>query len=179
MTAPQAAVPAPAVPAPAESVPAVPAPASGHQLAQVNVGRTVAPLDSPELAGFMDQLAEINALAERSPGFVWRLVDDAGADATGLHPDPDDGLLQINCSVWQSVEALREYVYRSDHLRVLARRREWFQRPDGAHQAMWWVPAGHRPSVAEAMARIALIRDHGPGPEAFTFREPHPAPDAR
>ncbi|MFK0191990.1 DUF3291 domain-containing protein [Kitasatospora sp. NPDC090308] len=183
MTAPQAAaaVPAaPAVAAPAAPAPAAVAPApSGHQLAQVNVGRTVAPLDSPELAGFMAQLAEINELAERSPGFVWRLVDAAGADATGLRPDPDDGLLQINCSVWESVEALRAYVYRSDHLRVLARRREWFRRPTGAHQAMWWVPAGHRPSAAEAMARIALIRDHGPGPEAFTFREPHPAPDAR
>ncbi|QKW18322.1 DUF3291 domain-containing protein [Kitasatospora sp. NA04385] len=150
------------------------APPAGHHLAQVNVGRTVAPLDSPQLAGFVDQLAEINALAERSPGFVWRMVDETGADATGLRPDLDDDLLQINCSVWESVEALRDYVYRSDHLRVLARRRDWFQRPDGPHQAMWWVPIGHRPTVAEAMARIAALRTRGPGPDAFTFRDPYP-----
>ncbi|MFF4341916.1 DUF3291 domain-containing protein [Kitasatospora sp. NPDC001540] len=149
-------------------------PPSGHHLAQVNVGRTVAPLDSPELADFVAQLADVNALAERSPGFVWRMVDEAGADATGLRPDEGDELLQINCSVWESVAALRDFTYRSDHLRVLARRREWFQRPEGPHQAMWWVPIGHRPSVAEAMARIAAIRAHGPGPEAFTFREAGP-----
>ncbi|BAJ26822.1 MULTISPECIES: DUF3291 domain-containing protein [Kitasatospora] len=143
----------------------------GTQLAQVNIGRTVAPLDSPALAGFVAQLAEVNALAERSPGFVWRLVDDAGADATGLRPDRDDDLLQINCSVWESVRALHDYVYRSDHLRVLASRRDWFQPPAAAHLALWWVPAGHRPDVAEAMARIATLREHGPGPDAFTFRE--------
>ncbi|MFC8718214.1 DUF3291 domain-containing protein [Kitasatospora sp. NPDC057198] len=146
-------------------------PATGRHLAQVNVGRIVAPLDSPELAGFVSQLAEINALAERSPGFVWRMVDEAGADATGLRPDQDDDLLQVNCSVWESAEALRAYVYRSDHLRVLARRREWFRPPTEAHQAMWWVPAGHRPTLAEAMARLTTLRTHGPGPDAFTFRD--------
>ncbi|WP_033217167.1 DUF3291 domain-containing protein [Kitasatospora phosalacinea] len=148
----------------------------GHHLAQVNVGRTVAPLDSPQLAGFMAQLAEINALAERSPGFVWRMVDETGADATGLRPDLEDDLLQINCSIWESVEALRDYTYRSDHLRVLARRRDWFQPPTAAHHAMWWIPIGHRPTPAEAMARITTLRTHGPGPDAFTFRDPHPAP---
>ncbi|GAA2085925.1 DUF3291 domain-containing protein [Kitasatospora saccharophila] len=153
------------------TTPRLTAPAPGHHLAQVNVGRTVAALDSPELAGFVGQLAEINALAERSPGFVWRMVDEAGADATGLRPDRDDDLLQVNCSVWESVEALRAYVYRSDHLRVLARRREWFHRPTEAHQAMWWVPAGHRPTLDEAMSRLATLRTHGPGPDAFTFRD--------
>ncbi|MFJ5228982.1 DUF3291 domain-containing protein [Kitasatospora sp. NPDC088391] len=149
---------------------------TGFHLAQVNIGRLAAPLDSPQLAGFVDQLAEINALADRSPGFVWRLVDENGADATGFRPDDTDDRLMVNCSVWESVDALWDYAYRSDHLRLLARRREWFERPDGPHQALWWVPAGHRPDVAEAMDRIALIRTNGSGPDAFTFRDRHPAP---
>ncbi|MER7170345.1 DUF3291 domain-containing protein [Streptomyces mesophilus] len=150
----------------------------GFQLAQVNIGRFVAPADSPEIAGFVSKLEEINALADRSPGFVWRLVDGSGMDAMGLRPDSRDDRLQINCSVWESIEALKDYVYRSAHLAMLARRREWFERLGEAHQAMWWVPAGHRPTVAEAMAKVAWIREHGPGPQAFDFRDPYPAPTA-
>jgi hypothetical protein len=149
---------------------------TGFHLAQVNIGRIVAPLDTPQLADFVTQLPEINALADGAPGFVWRMVDDEGADSTGLRPDTGDDLLLVNCSVWESVEALRDFTYRSDHLRVLSRRREWFQRLLEPHLALWWVPAGHRPSVAEAMERVALLRAHGSGPQAFTFREPHPAP---
>lgn len=151
---------------------------TGFHLAQVNIGRLVAPLTGPELADFVAQLPEINALADGSPGFVWRMVDDAGEDATGFRPDDSDDMLLINCSVWESVEALKNFTYHSDHLRVLSRRREWFHRITEAHQALWWVPAGHRPSVAEAMDRVAHIREHGSGPEAFTFRDPHPAPTA-
>ncbi|MEB8342943.1 DUF3291 domain-containing protein [Streptomyces endophyticus] len=151
---------------------------TGFHLAQVNIGRLVAPLTGPELADFVAQLPEINALADGSPGFVWRMVDDAGEDATGFRPDSADDMILINCSVWESVEALRAFTYHSDHLRVLSRRREWFQRMAEAHQALWWVPAGHRPSAAEAMERVALVREHGPGPEAFTFRTPYPAPAA-
>ncbi|MFJ9083811.1 MULTISPECIES: DUF3291 domain-containing protein [unclassified Streptomyces] len=147
-------------------------------LAQVNIGRLVAPLTGPELADFVAQLPEINALADGSPGFVWRMVGDEGEDATDLRPDNDDDMVIINCSVWESVEALRAFTYHSDHLRVLSRRREWFQRMAEAYQALWWVPAGHRPSAAEAMERVAQIRQHGPGPEAFTFRAPYPAPAA-
>ncbi|MDT0269649.1 DUF3291 domain-containing protein [Streptomyces sp. DSM 44915] len=149
---------------------------TGYHLAQVNIGRIVAPLGGPELADFVAQLPEINALAEGSPGFVWRMVDDDGADATGLRPDADDDLLLINLSVWESVETLRDFTYRSDHLRVLSRRREWFQPASAPSQALWWVPAGHRPSVAESLDRVALVREHGPGPAAFTFRHPYPAP---
>ncbi|RFU82384.1 DUF3291 domain-containing protein [Streptomyces triticagri] len=152
-------------------------PKTGFHLAQVNVGRIVAPIDSPELAGFVEQLPEINELADRSPGFVWRMVDDEGQDATGLRPDGHDDLFLINCSVWESVEALRAFTYETGHLRVLSRRREWFTRMVEPHQALWWVPAGHLPSVAEALERVQLVRDQGPGPEAFTFRSPHPAPD--
>ncbi|MFJ9181204.1 DUF3291 domain-containing protein [Streptomyces sp. NPDC102360] len=151
---------------------------TGFHLAQVNIGRLVAPLTGPELADFVAQLPEINALADGSPGFVWRMVDDAGEDATDLRPDGADDMILINCSVWESVEALRAFTYHSDHLRVLSRRREWFQRMAEAHQALWWVPAGHRPSIAEAMERVALVREQGPGPQAFTFRTPHPAPVA-
>jgi len=149
-----------------------------HHLAQVNIGRIVAPLHDPALAEFMSQLPEINALAERSPGFVWRLVDDDGADSTGLRPDAKDDMLLINCSVWTSVETLRDYAYHSEHLRVLTRRREWFEKITDHYLALWWVPAGHRPTTAEAMERIAILREHGPGPRAFTFRHPYPAPDS-
>lgn len=149
---------------------------SQFHLAQVNVGRILAPLDSPQLADFVAQLPEINAVADQAPGFVWRMVDDSGAAATNLRPENDDDMLLINCSVWESVESLRNYTYRSEHLKVLARRREWFERLADFHHALWWVPAGHRPSVAEAMDRIALIRDIGEGPGAFTFRAPHPPP---
>ncbi|WP_405812407.1 DUF3291 domain-containing protein [Streptomyces sp. NBC_01520] len=149
---------------------------NAFHLAQVNVGRILAPLDSPQLADFVAQLPEINAVADQAPGFVWRMVDDGGADSTNLRPEHDDEMLLINCSVWESVEALRDYTYRSEHLKVLTRRREWFERLADFHHALWWVPAGHRPSVAEAMDRIALIRDTGEGPGAFTFRAPHPPP---
>lgn len=150
---------------------------TGFHLAQVNVGRVVGPLDGPELAEFMAQLPEINALADGSPGFVWRMVDDGGADSTGIRPDGHDDMLLINCSVWESVEALRAYTYHSGHLRLLARRREWFHRMAEPHLALWWVPAGHVPTTAEAMDRLTRLRAEGPGPEAFTFRAPFPAPD--
>ncbi|MFG2290227.1 DUF3291 domain-containing protein [Streptomyces sp. NPDC048595] len=149
---------------------------TAFHLAQVNIGRIVAPLDGPELADFVAQLPEINALAERSPGFVWRMVDDEGEDATGFRPDEHDAMLLINCSVWESVEALRNFTYHTDHLRVLSRRREWFHRMAEVHQALWWIPAGHRPGITEAMERVARVREHGPGPLAFTFREPYPVP---
>ncbi|WP_037570366.1 DUF3291 domain-containing protein [Phaeacidiphilus oryzae] len=149
---------------------------TGYQLAQVNVGHIVAPLESPELADFVANLPEINALADGSPGFVWRMVDEGGADNTMLRPDSADRLLLLNCSVWESLAALRAYVYQSAHLRVLSRRREWFVRHVEAHQALWWVPAGHRPTVPEATARLALLRELGPTQRAFTFREPFPAP---
>jgi hypothetical protein len=147
-------------------------------LAQVNVGRIVGPLDSPELSSFVAELPTINALADRSPGFVWRLVDEGGEDSTGVRPEEGDDLMIITLSVWESVEALRNFTYHSDHLRVLSRRREWFRRMGEAYVALWWVPEGHRPGVAEAMERIAMVREHGPGPRAFTFREPFPPPTA-
>jgi hypothetical protein len=149
---------------------------SNYQLAQVNIGRILAPLDSPVMDGFVSQLDAINALADAAPGFVWRLQTEDG-DATAIRPYDDDWIL-VNMSVWESPEALHAYVYRSGHADVLRRRREWFARMTDTYVALWWVPAGHRPSVAEAVARLEMLRAHGPTPDAFSFRQLFPAPDA-
>jgi len=147
--------------------------ASPWQLAQLNVGRTLAPLDTPQLADFVNQLDEINALAEASPGFVWRLVGASG-NATDVRPADDPDLL-VNMSVWTSPEALFDYVYKSMHTKVMARRREWFHRIE-VFQVLFWVPTGHRPSVAEALDRLRVLRERGPSPEAFTFKQRFPPP---
>lgn len=144
-----------------------------HHLAQVNVATLRAPLDGPELAGFVAQLEPINALADHSPGFVWRLQTEDG-DATAVRPYPDPTVL-INLSVWTDLAALRAYVYRSAHAAVMRNRREWFERFERVFVALWWVPAGHRPTVAEAVARLAHLEQHGPTRQAFTFGEPFEA----
>lgn len=144
--------------------------AARYALAQANIGRIVAPLDDPVMAGFVDQLDFINAVADRSPGFVWRLQTEDG-DATAIRPFEDERLL-VNMSVWESLESLYEYVYRSEHLDALRGRRQWFERMDGPHLVLWWVPAGHRPTVIEAKERLDILAERGPSPEAFTFKEP-------
>jgi hypothetical protein len=149
---------------------------SGHHLAQINVGRLKAPIDAPETADFKNNLDRINALAESSPGFVWRLTGE-GNDATDLVAF-DDPLIITNLSVWESPAALGAFVYRSGHVEIMRRRAEWFE-PMEVFMALWWVPVGHEPTVAEAVARLELLRRHGPGPDAFTFREPYPAPDTQ
>ena len=153
-------------------------PPPAHHIAQINIGTMRAPLDTAELAGFVALLAPLNALADAAPGFVWRLQADGADDATGLRPY-DDPMVIVNMSVWTSLEALRDYVYRTGpHLDAMRQRRDWFVRPERAHLALWWLPAGELPSVAEGMARLELLRVHGPGPDAFTFRETVPPPDA-
>jgi hypothetical protein len=142
-----------------------------HHLAQLNVGRLRRPLDAPESAGFVAGLKPINALADAAPGFVWRLTDEGGEDATSIHPNGDDMI--VNLSVWESRESLWNFAYRSDHLELLRRRREWFVRMTEPIAVLWWVPAGHVPSAEEALGRLVLLRENGPGPEAFTFREPY------
>lgn len=149
---------------------------SSHHLAQINVGRLRAPADSPEVAEFMAALDPINALADASEGFVWRFQTEDG-NATAVRPYGDE-LIIINFSTWVSTEALADYVYRSAHTAFLRRRREWFERMDDVAVAMWWVPAGHRPSVDEAVGRLELLRRDGPGPDAFTFRVRY-SPDGR
>ena len=149
---------------------------SAYHLAQVNIAHMRAPLESALMAGFVARLDDINALADGSPGFVWRLQTPEG-DATALRPWGDDHIL-VNMSVWEDLETLREYVYRSAHVEVMRRRREWFERFDGVYMAMWWVPRGHLPTVAEAKERVEHLRRHGPTEHAFTFKAPFPAPDA-
>lgn len=140
------------------------------QLAQVNIALPQEPLGAPLLADFVAALAPVNAAADASPGFVWRLQTDAG-DATGVRAF-GDGRLIVNLSVWESLEALRNFVYsRRAHLDVLRRRREWFERLGESAVALWWVPRGHRPSVTEAEQRLAALRADGPTPQVFTFRE--------
>lgn len=152
----------------------MPADPTGCHIAQVNVGRLVAPVTAAEVAEFMALLDPINALADASPGFVWRLQSDSG-NATDIRPFDDDELL-INMSVWRSLEELRDFTYRSAHVDVLRRRREWFHKLAEAHLALWWVPVGHIPTPSEAETRLRLLREHGPTPEAFMFRTPFGPP---
>lgn len=143
-------------------------------IAQLNVGRAVAPPGSPELADFMAALDRINALAESSPGFVWRLQSASG-NATDILVSEDPRSL-INMSVWSSVESLSAFVYRSGHTAVLQRRAEWFEKPKEAHQVLWWVPAGHTPGIQEALERLAHLRREGPTERAFTFSRRYSPP---
>ena len=145
----------------------------GFHLAQLNVATLLAPLDDPRLKHFVDGLDHINALADASPGFVWRLKDDAG-NATALRPFAPDMI--VNMSVWESAEALFDYVYRGGHKAYLARRKEWFSMPVEMHLVLWWIPAGTIPTIAEARRRLDLLRERGPTPEAFTFKRRFPAP---
>jgi hypothetical protein len=139
-----------------------------YHIAQVNIGRVRAPLDDSLMAGFMARLNEINALADASPGFVWRLQTPEG-NATYFRPFDDDRIL-VNMSVWQTVDALKHYVYHSAHAELLRQRHEWFEKFEGTYAALWWVPAGHIPSIDEAQKRLAHLDAHGPTQFAFTFR---------
>lgn len=145
-----------------------------YQLAQLNIGRILAPLDSPPLAGFVARLQEINALADAAPGFVWRFQTEDG-DATAVRPFDDDSML-VNFSVWTSAEALHTFVYRTLHVEVMRDRRQWFERMDQLFTVLWWVPAGHRPTVEEAIERLEYLRRQGPTSFAFTFQQRFPAP---
>jgi hypothetical protein len=149
---------------------------SAYELAQLNVGIIKDTMDSPVMADFAANLERINALAERSSGFVWRLQTDAG-DATALRPFEDENTL-VNMSVWRDVESLSAYVYASAHVDLMRRRREWFERMREAFFVLWWVPKGHRPSVVEGVAKLEVLRARGPSAEAFTFRHAFPPPDA-
>jgi hypothetical protein len=148
---------------------------TAFQLAHLNVARLRAPLTDPSMAEFVAGLETMNALADSSPGFVWRLAEGPDGDATTVRPlDPD---VIVTMSVWDSVESLREFSYQSAHLDYLRRRRDWFLPPDfPASLVLWWVPAGHIPTVEEACERLDRVAA-GPCPEAFTFRRTFPAPE--
>ena len=146
-----------------------------YHLAQVNVARLKAPIDSPLLNDFVAKLGEINALADGSPGFVWRLQSEQG-NATAIQAY-DDPMIIVNMSVWESPERLRDFVYRSNHVEVMRQRRKWFEKMD-VYLVLWWVPAGHVPTLAEAKARLAHLEKHGESAHAFTFRCVYSAPSS-
>jgi hypothetical protein len=141
-------------------------------LAQLNVGRLRAPIDDPLIDDFRNALDAINALAEATPGFVWRLQDEAG-NATGIKPFGDE-LEIVNLSVWESVDALSDFAYRTDHVGFLRRRREFFEAPTQPILCLWWIDEGTVPTVEDAIARLEHLRAHGPTPTAFTFRHRFP-----
>jgi hypothetical protein len=141
---------------------------SRFQIAQVNIGRIVAELNDPVMAGFVNRLDEINALADGSPGFVWRLIVNDG-NATYLRPFDDNWML-MNMSVWETVEQLRHFVYKTVHIELLRERHAWFEKLAGVYTALWWVPEGHIPGVDEAKQRLAHLEAHGPSEFAFTFQ---------
>ncbi|NIL54591.1 DUF3291 domain-containing protein [Streptomyces sp. 2BBP-J2] len=145
---------------------------TAYELAQVNIARLKAPLDTPLLKDFVDNLDPVNADADAADGFVWRLQSDDG-DATAISVFGDPWLI-INMSVWRDQDALTAFMYRGRHREMLSRRREWFERVEEAMTTLWWVPAGHRPSVAEAENRLLHLRAHGPTPYAFTLRTSFP-----
>lgn len=147
-----------------------------HHLAQINIARLVAPIDDPRLKDFVDQLDTINALGEAAPGFVWRLKDETN-NATSIHVY-DDPLIIINMSVWESIEALHQFTYASDHAQVFRRRKEWFEVFDGMYLVLWWIPVGHIPTPEEGKERLAHLNTHGATPYAFTFKQRFSAEEA-
>jgi Domain of unknown function (DUF3291) len=143
-------------------------------LAQLNIGRVRAPMTDALMAGFVAELGPVNALADSAPGFVWRLQTEAG-DATAIRPYNDDTIL-INMSVWETVEALKEFVYRTHHADVMRQREKWFERLDTYFIVLWWIPAGMVPTVPEAKLRLDHLRQHGESPYAFSFKKVFPPP---
>lgn len=148
-----------------------------HHLAQCNLGRVVEPLDQPEMAEFVAALEPVNALAETSPGFVWRLTDDDGGSSSYVEiPGSDDPLLIINYSIWEDVESLEHFMFKSGHVAYLRRRGEWFVKTDLPTSVAWWVPVGTIPDVAEAYRKVIHLRENGPTETAFTISKPWPRP---
>ena len=144
------------------------------QLAQINIAHCKAPLDSPVIRGFVALLDAINALADASPGFVWRLKSEGG-DATSIRAY-EDPLIIVNLSVWTGTDSLKEYTYRNSHAAAFRKRKEWFHEMTGPNFALWWIPAGHIPTVDEGKQRLEMLAKNGPSPESFSFRESFPAP---
>lgn len=148
-----------------------------HHVAQCNVGRVIKPLEHEDMAEFVAALEPINAIAESSPGFVWRLTDDDGQSSSYVDiPGSDDPLLIINYSIWESLESLKHFVNKTGHVAYLRRRREWFEKIDLPTSVAWWLPRGEIPDVGEAYRRVTHLQQHGPTEEAFTLNRPFPRP---
>jgi len=146
-----------------------------YHLAQINIGRLIAPLDDPKIAEFVAQLAPINAIADKAPGFVWRLQSESG-NATDIAYNEDDRSIMVNMSVWESLEALRDYAYKSEHMKVFRDRAKWFVKMDKPHYCLWWIPDGHIPTVAEGRERLEHYQTHGATPYSFWFSQEFPQP---
>ncbi len=142
---------------------------STQHLAQVNISKLLAPLDSEQLSGFVSQLDNINALAECSQGFVWRLKDEGGQSATEFRPFDDDMII-VNMSVWTDAESLKNYVFKSAHSHVMRNRAAWFEKPTNITTVLWYIAAGHLPTLEEAKKRLAHINEHGETDYAFSFK---------
>lgn len=142
-----------------------------YYIAQLNIAQMRAPLDDPVMSEFVENLSKINALGENSAGFVWLLKDDSGTNsATDIRPYEDERII-INMTVWESIEALYQYAYYSEHTDYFRRRAEWFTKMNTPVLVLWWVPAGHIPTVNEAKERLEYLTQHGPTPHAFTFKQ--------
>ncbi|MEE9310464.1 MAG: DUF3291 domain-containing protein [Cocleimonas sp.] len=138
-----------------------------YQLAQINIAQAKAEMDTETMSGFVNRVDEINAIAEGSAGFVWRLQSEEG-DSTSIRVF-DDPLMLVNISVWDDIESLRNYVYKSMHIELVRDREAWFDKIEAMHQALWWIPAGHIPTTQEAKEKLELLSQNGPSQEAFTF----------
>jgi hypothetical protein len=143
---------------------------AGHHLAQINVSTALWPMDDPRMAGFVQPIAAVNELAERSKGFVWRLKDDGGAGALGISIENYPSML-INMSIWESIEDLEHFVWKTVHAKVYDRKAEWFPHQAEATLALWWQPVGVLPTPEEGFARLLQLRRAGPGPEAFGWAQ--------
>lgn len=139
-----------------------------HHLSQVNISRMIAPLSNPIMAEFVAQLDSINRLADNTPGFVWRLQTQEG-NATSISAY-DDELILFNLSVWESIDALKQFVYRTQHGKVMLQRKKWFHKSEGIDMALWWIPVGHIPTVDEAKKRLQHLNDYGDSAYAFSFK---------
>jgi len=142
-----------------------------YHLAQLNIAKARAEMTDEVMSGFVSRLDEINELADRSAGFVWRLQSDDG-DATSIRVF-DDPLLLVNMSVWEDLESLKNYVYRTAHVDLIRDRDAWFHKVQSSHQVLWWIPGGHLPSLEEAREKLELLDVQGPTEAAFTFAKPH------
>lgn len=138
-------------------------------LAQINIAKAIAPMDDPVMADFVNNLDRINALADGSPGFVWRLKDESN-NATSIKIF-DDEFIIVNMSVWKNIEALLNYVYKSDHVEIFKRREEWFHKMKEAHTAMWYVPMHQTPTLQDGKERLLHLRENGETPYTFSFRK--------
>jgi hypothetical protein len=139
------------------------------QLAQINIAKLKYSIDAPEVAEFVDNLDKINALAEASEGFIWRLKDESG-NATAFNVFGDERII-VNISVWSGIESLHTYVYRSSHSEFLGKRNQWFKLPKTAHLALWWIDDNDYPSAEDGRERIYHLREHGPTAYAFTLKK--------